>query len=56
MASISQECTDLKNKYETCFNKWYTEQFLKGNVEPACADLFQEYKSCVWVRDSNGYQ
>jgi len=36
--------------YEQCFNRWYSEKFLKGDVEPACQTLFEEYKACVKVR------
>jgi len=36
--------------YEQCFNRWYTEKFLKGDVTPACEDLFLEYKTCIMVK------
>lgn len=52
MESIGgEQCTKLKLKYEACFNEWYSEQFLKGNVtEPnKCSDLFVEYKACLMV-------
>ncbi|KAJ3389313.1 Mitochondrial distribution and morphology protein 35 [Entophlyctis sp. JEL0112] len=31
MASLSPECTPLKDAYYTCFNKWYAEELLKGS-------------------------
>lgn len=51
MESIGKECTELKQKYETCFNKWYAEGFLKGDRTDICAPLFQEYKKCLDVRN-----
>lgn len=30
-ASFAPECTDLKTKYDSCFNEWYSEKFLKEN-------------------------
>ncbi|KAI9229374.1 MAG: mitochondrial distribution/morphology family 35/apoptosis, partial [Piptocephalis tieghemiana] len=45
--SIGKECTELKQAYDTCFNRWYAESFLKGNVTPACDELFEKYKACV---------
>ena len=53
MDSIGKDCTPLKHKYDDCFNKWYSEQFLNGNWTTPngqpCAELFAEYKSCVVV-------
>jgi TRIAP1/MDM35 family protein len=48
-SSIGAECTELKQKYDTCFNKWYSEKFLKGDTTPECEDLFKDYKACVMV-------
>lgn len=48
-SSIGPECTELKQKYDTCFNKWYSEKFLKGDTTPECEDLFKDYKACVMV-------
>ncbi|KAI9141576.1 hypothetical protein BKA69DRAFT_1072829 [Paraphysoderma sedebokerense] len=47
MESIGQSCTPLKQTYDKCFNKWYTEKFLKGELEPECDELFVKYKECV---------
>lgn len=49
MESIGPECTELKQKYEQCFNKWYAEGFLRGDREDVCAPLFLEYKKCLDV-------
>ena len=48
MDSIAAECTEAKNKYEKCFNKWFSEKYLqKETAEPDCEDLFQNYLSCL---------
>ena len=52
MESLGPKCTPLKQRYEECFNAWYAEKFLKGDLsetEP-CRDLFEEYKACLVVR------
>ncbi|KAJ3112938.1 Mitochondrial distribution and morphology protein 35, partial [Nowakowskiella sp. JEL0407] len=47
MASISPACTELKKNYDTCFNKWYSEKFLKGVLHQDCDALFKSYQKCV---------
>lgn len=49
MESIGKECTELKQKYDACFNTWYSEKFLKGDASPDCQDLFVQYRDCVLV-------
>lgn len=50
MASLSPECTALKKEYDDCFNKWYADKFLKGDVNNTdCQDLFKRYRACVWA-------
>ncbi|KAI8370895.1 mitochondrial distribution/morphology family 35/apoptosis [Choanephora cucurbitarum] len=46
-SSIGPNCTELKQKYDNCFNKWYSEKFLKGDTTPECEDLFKDYRACV---------
>jgi TRIAP1/MDM35 family protein len=48
MSSISPECNKLKQEYDDCFNKWYTQQYLNGDTQDACQDIFKKYKTCVW--------
>lgn len=48
-SSVGADCTDLKQRYDTCFNKWYSEKFLKGDTTPECEDLFKDYRACVMV-------
>lgn len=47
MNSIGPECQELKNAYDACFNKWFSEQFLKGITHDPCKSLFQVYQNCV---------
>lgn len=49
MDSISEKCTELKQAYDTCFNKWLQEKFLKGDKDHdgACGEVFQKYQVCL---------
>ncbi|XP_004932084.1 TP53-regulated inhibitor of apoptosis 1-like [Bombyx mandarina] len=48
MNSIGEECTDLKKKYDDCFNTWFSERFLKGDQDDSvCAGIFKIYQECV---------
>lgn len=49
-SSVGANCTDLKLKYDSCFNKWYSEKFLKGDTTSECEDLFKDYRACVMVK------
>lgn len=47
-ASFAPECTPLKEKYDKCFNSWYSEKFLKGlSVGNECQIEWYEYMECV---------
>ncbi|KAI8142617.1 hypothetical protein BJV82DRAFT_644970 [Fennellomyces sp. T-0311] len=48
-SSVGPNCTELKQKYDNCFNKWYSEKFLKGDTTPECEDLFKDYRACVMI-------
>ncbi|KAG7255325.1 hypothetical protein CRUP_035486 [Coryphaenoides rupestris] len=54
--SVGEGCTELKRKYDQCFNRWFAESFLKGarGAEP-CGDSFRRYQRCVRraVRDKD---
>ncbi|KAK3084446.1 hypothetical protein FSP39_013678 [Pinctada imbricata] len=50
MNSISAECQELKQKYDECFNKWFSEKFLKGITKDDCKDLYNVYTACVKVK------
>ncbi|KPJ15242.1 TP53-regulated inhibitor of apoptosis 1 [Papilio machaon] len=48
MNSIGEECTDLKKKYDDCFNSWFSERFLKGDHDDSvCSGIFKVYQDCV---------
>ena len=50
MNSIGEECTELKRKYDDCFNAWFSDKFLKGDYKnDPCANIFQTYQACVKV-------
>lgn len=52
MNSIGEECTELKKKYDDCFNTWFSERFLKGDHDDSvCSSIFKVYQECVKVRD-----
>lgn len=43
-------CSELKQKYDACFNSWFSEKFLKGDTNDSmCASLLKVYKDCVAV-------
>jgi len=47
MEAANAKCAKIKQVYENCFRDWYAEQFMKGDVRPACQDEFEEYRECV---------
>ena len=50
MESIGPQCTELKKEYDECFNKWYSEKFLRGDLATTpCQELFEDYKACLLV-------
>ncbi len=53
MTSLAPECAELKEKYDTCFHKWYSEKFLKGDLTSDCEPVFKLYKVCLQVRFKN---
>ncbi|KAF2485784.1 mitochondrial distribution/morphology family 35/apoptosis [Neohortaea acidophila] len=47
-ASLAPECNVLKERYDSCFLKWYSEKYLRGNAtQDECAPLFNAYKACL---------
>ncbi|KAI5309118.1 Mitochondrial distribution and morphology protein 35 [Ascosphaera atra] len=47
-ASLAPECNEVKERYDSCFLKWYSEKYLRGNTDAKdCEKLFQEYKTCL---------
>ncbi|KAH8903230.1 UPF0203-domain-containing protein [Coniochaeta sp. PMI_546] len=51
-ASLAPECNEVKEKYDTCFLKWYSEKYLRGAASSEnneCATLFKDYQKCLGV-------
>ncbi|KAL1899158.1 Mitochondrial distribution and morphology protein 35 [Sporothrix stenoceras] len=51
-ASLAPECNEVKEKYDTCFLKWYSEEFLKrstttSQTKDKCDALFKDYQACL---------
>ncbi|KAL1237248.1 Mediator of RNA polymerase II transcription subunit [Trichinella pseudospiralis] len=46
MKSLSPKCDRLKQLYESCFNKWFAEHYLKGDNSDHCQPLFRIYQEC----------
>ncbi|XP_060825840.1 TP53-regulated inhibitor of apoptosis 1-like isoform X2 [Bombus pascuorum] len=43
-----EACKELKEKYDRCFNDWFSEKFLRGiNDDSECAHLLKVYTKCV---------
>jgi len=47
-ASLAPECNEVKERYDTCFLKWYSEKFLRGTATTdECKPLFEQYEKCL---------
>ncbi|KAI3955871.1 hypothetical protein MKW98_006231 [Papaver atlanticum] len=48
-SSVStSSCSHLRSAYHQCFNKWYSEKFLKGEWDKEeCVSEWQKYKACL---------
>ncbi|KAF2769121.1 hypothetical protein EJ03DRAFT_327709 [Teratosphaeria nubilosa] len=47
-ASLAPECNEVKERYDNCFLKWYSEKYLRGTATTDdCEPLFKQYKSCL---------
>ncbi|KAI3418308.1 uncharacterized protein J3R85_013778 [Psidium guajava] len=41
-------CADLRTAYHNCFNKWYSEKFVKGQWQKEeCVAEWQKYRACL---------
>lgn len=49
MNSIDKKCQEAKEKYDACFNTWFSERYLNGHNEDECQELFKVYQTCVKV-------
>ncbi|CAJ2509578.1 Uu.00g146040.m01.CDS01 [Anthostomella pinea] len=51
-ASLAPECNGVKERYDTCFLKWYSEKYLRGTGKTddnECTKLFEDYQKCLSV-------
>ncbi|KAJ2981710.1 hypothetical protein NQ176_g1862 [Zarea fungicola] len=50
-ASLAPECNEVKERYDTCFLKWYSEKYLRGAEKDSkeCEPLFKQYQQCLGV-------
>ncbi|KAG9829888.1 hypothetical protein KCU98_g7895, partial [Aureobasidium melanogenum] len=47
-ASLAPECNEVKERYDSCFLKWYSEKYLRGTATTdECEPLFAKYKQCL---------
>ncbi|TGO23719.1 hypothetical protein BPAE_0123g00090 [Botrytis paeoniae] len=47
-ASLAPECNEVKERYDSCFLKWYSEKYLRGKgTTDECESLFKEYRKCL---------
>ncbi|XP_034949174.1 TP53-regulated inhibitor of apoptosis 1-like isoform X2 [Chelonus insularis] len=48
MNSIGESCNEIKKQYDTCFQTWFSDKFLKGDTNDSmCAPLFKVYQNCL---------
>jgi hypothetical protein len=50
--SLAKQCNEVKERYDTCFLKWYSEKYLRGAAKAdnnECSALFKEYSECLQV-------
>ncbi|KAF6152336.1 hypothetical protein GIB67_005990 [Kingdonia uniflora] len=47
-SSATSPCAKLRAAYHDCFNRWYSEKFLKGQWEKEeCVTEWQNYRNCL---------
>ncbi|KAL9445038.1 hypothetical protein AB3S75_018105 [Citrus x aurantiifolia] len=41
-------CAQLRTAYHNCFNRWYSEKFVKGRWDKEeCVSEWQKYRACL---------
>ncbi|KAF3446075.1 hypothetical protein FNV43_RR11254 [Rhamnella rubrinervis] len=46
--SSTSPCANLRAAYHNCFNRWYSEKFVKGQWDKEdCVSEWQKYKACL---------
>ncbi|XP_048228113.1 uncharacterized protein At4g33100 [Ricinus communis] len=47
-STSTSPCAHLRAAYHNCFNRWYSEKFLKGQWDKEeCVSEWQKYKACL---------
>ncbi|EXB48302.1 hypothetical protein L484_003785 [Morus notabilis] len=47
-SSSTSPCANLRAAYHNCFNRWYSEKFVKGQWDKEeCVSEWQKYKACL---------
>ncbi|KJX95218.1 Mitochondrial distribution and morphology protein 35 [Zymoseptoria brevis] len=47
-ASLASECNEVKERYDSCFLKWYSEKYVRGvATSDECEPLFKQYQVCL---------
>ncbi|XP_062097269.1 uncharacterized protein At4g33100 isoform X2 [Humulus lupulus] len=47
-SSSTSPCANFKAAYHNCFNRWYSEKFVKGQwSKEECVSEWQKYKACL---------
>jgi len=50
LKSFHPACDELKQKYDQCFNVWFTEHYMNGHDNnERCNKVFELYTDCVKV-------
>ncbi|XP_022175769.1 TP53-regulated inhibitor of apoptosis 1-like [Myzus persicae] len=48
LKSFHPDCDELKQKYDQCFNVWFTEHYMNGHYNnEGCNKVFELYTDCV---------
>ncbi|XP_025191000.1 TP53-regulated inhibitor of apoptosis 1-like isoform X2 [Melanaphis sacchari] len=46
--SFHPDCNELKQRYDECFNVWFTEHYMNGHYNnEGCNKVFELYTDCV---------
>lgn len=47
-SSATSPCAHLRAAYHDCFNRWYSEKFLKGQWDKVeCISEWEKYRECL---------
>ncbi|XP_031480742.1 uncharacterized protein At4g33100 [Nymphaea colorata] len=46
--AATSSCSELRNAYNDCFNKWYAEKYMKGQRDKHdCVAEWEKYRACL---------